>query len=127
MDFTDYFRFANLGVAAFLILGGIAQFLAGSILVGIYVIVFALATAALEFQIPPQLVRYCSFYFSFLGRGVFYTFLAAICLNSNMMGTVAGWVIGIVGLAYAALEFVPSIEAPANMREQDGGWGAEGV
>jgi hypothetical protein len=35
--------------------------------------------------------------------------------------------IGIVGIAYAVLEFVPSIEPPQNMREADGGWGAEQV
>ena len=55
-----------------------------------------------------------------------YTFVAAV-VSSGTVGAVAGIAIGIVGLAYAALEFVPSIEAPANMREQDGGWGAEGV
>jgi len=38
-----------------------------------------------------------------------------------------GSLIGLVGLVYAGLEFVPSIEPPANMREADGGWGAETV
>jgi hypothetical protein len=32
-----------------------------------------------------------------------------------------------VGLGYCVLEFIPSIEPPANMREADGGWGAEQV
>jgi hypothetical protein len=40
---------------------------------------------------------------------------------------VFGSLIGIVGIAYVALEFVPSIEPPQNMREADGGWGAEQV
>ena len=31
------------------------------------------------------------------------------------------------GIAYIALEFVPSIEPPANMRDADAGWGAEQV
>jgi hypothetical protein len=38
--------------------------------VGVYTIVFGLAVALLEFQIPPQVSRYASFMFSFLGRGV---------------------------------------------------------
>jgi hypothetical protein len=38
-----------------------------------------------------------------------------------------GSLIGFTGIAYAALEFVPSIEPPQNMREADGGWGAEQV
>jgi hypothetical protein len=40
---------------------------------------------------------------------------------------VCGSVVGLVGVAYAALEFIPSIEPPANMREADAGWGAEQV
>ena len=38
-----------------------------------------------------------------------------------------GSLIGFIGLAYVALEFIPSIEPPQNMREADGGWGAEQV
>jgi hypothetical protein len=34
----------------------------------------------------------------------------------------------LVGAAYVVLEFVPSIEPPANMRDAaDAGWGAEQV
>jgi hypothetical protein len=40
---------------------------------------------------------------------------------------IAGSVIGIFGVAYVALEFVPSIEPPSNMRETDQSWGAEQV
>jgi hypothetical protein len=43
------------------------------------------------------------------------------------VNNIFGGVIGTVGLAYGVLEFVPSIEPPANMREADGGWGAEQV
>ena len=40
---------------------------------------------------------------------------------------VAGAIVGIVGVLYAVLEFIPSIEPPSNMREADQGWGAEQV
>lgn len=40
---------------------------------------------------------------------------------------VAGGIVAAVGVAYIALEFVPSIEPPANMRDADAGWGAEQV
>jgi len=126
MDLTDAFRFANLGVGALMLIGGIMTFWTNFPLVAIFIILFAGATAALEFMIPPQLVRYCSFYFSFIGRGIFYIFIASIMMHDKI-GTICGMGTGIVGLVYAALEFVPSIEAPANMREADGGWGAEGV
>ncbi|KAI1142425.1 COPI associated [Hypoxylon sp. FL0543] len=130
MDFSDSFRIVNLAVGIIMILGGISQFFNlgfQSIIIGAYVLVFGLATALLEFQIPPQVSRYASFMFSFLGRGVFYVFVGSILLNHGVLRIIAGSVIGLVGLAYVALEFVPSVEPPANMREADAGWGAEQV
>jgi hypothetical protein len=107
------------------------------------VIIFGLATALLEFQIPPQVSRYASFLFSFLGRGVcrscririskreltiiVYFFVGSILLHGSYWRYAAGIIIAVVGIAYAVLEFIPSIEPPANMREADGGWGAEQV
>ena len=92
-----------------------------------YIIVFGLATAGLEFQIPAQVQRYASFMFSFLGRGVFYVFVGSILLDSFWAGYASGAIVGVVGLAYVVLEFLPQIEPPPNMREADGGWGAEQV
>lgn len=48
-------------------------------------------------------------------------------LADNVFNIVLGSVTGLIGVAYVALEFVPSIEPPQNMREADGGWGAEQV
>lgn len=98
-----------------------------SIIIGAYVLIFGLAVALLEFQIPPQVSRYASFMFSFIGRGIFYVFVGSILLNNGVLRIIAGSIVGIVGLGYIALEFVPSIEPPANMREADAGWGAEQV
>lgn len=45
-----------------------------------------------------------------------------------VLSKIAGGIVGIVGLAYVGLEFVPSIEPPSNMREaENAGWGAEQV
>ncbi|KAH8808965.1 golgi apparatus membrane protein tvp15-like protein [Xylogone sp. PMI_703] len=130
MDFSNVFRLVNLGVGALMIIGGIMQFFGlhfQSIVVGSYVVVFGLATALLEFQIPPQVSRYASFLFSFIGRGVFYIFIGSIMLDDHIPKIIIGSAIGIVGVAYCALEFLPSIEPPENMREADAGWGAEQV
>jgi hypothetical protein len=44
------------------------------------------------------------------------------------MRITAGTIIGAVGLAYVALEFIPSVEPPSTMREGEAaGWGAEQV
>jgi hypothetical protein len=76
----------------------------------------AAATGLLEFQIPPQVARYASFMFSFLGRGVFYLFIGSIVMGTAWWQIAAGAIVAICGIAYIALEFVPSIEPPANMR-----------
>ncbi|KAI0899820.1 COPI associated [Annulohypoxylon nitens] len=130
MDFSDSFRIVNLAVGVIMVLGGISQFFNASfqsIIIGAYVLLFGLGVALLEFQIPPQVSRYASFMFSFLGRGIFYVFVGSILLNNGVLRIIAGSIVGVVGLAYAALEFVPSVEPPANMREADQGWGAEQV
>ena len=101
-----------------------------SIVIGVYVIIFGACVGLLEFQIPPQVSRYASFRFSFIGRGICmhrYIFIGSILLSYHWIRYVAGSIIGLTGIAYVALEFVPSIEPPANMREADQGWGAEQV
>ncbi|KAI1184800.1 Golgi apparatus membrane protein TVP15 [Nemania serpens] len=131
MDFSDSFRIVNLVVAVVMILGGVSQFIFDvtfqSIVVGVYVIIFGASVGLLEFQIPPQVSRYASFMFSFIGRGIFYIFIGSLLLSLHWTRYVAGSIIGFTGVVYAALEFVPSIEPPTNMREADQGWGAEQV
>ncbi|EFX02684.1 copi-coated vesicle [Grosmannia clavigera kw1407] len=130
MDFSNIFRIVNLVVGVIMVLGGISQFFPAhfqSIIIGVYVILFGLATALLEFQIPLQVSRYASFLFSFIGRGIFYIFIGSILLHDGTLRIIAGSIIGVIGVIYAVLEFIPSIEPPANMREADAGWGAEQV
>ena len=85
------------------------------------------ATGLLEFQIPPQVARYASFMFSFAGRGVFYLFIGCIILGKFWYMWIPGTLIGVVGVGYAVLEYIPSIEPPANMRDADASWGAEQI
>ncbi|KAL6860080.1 hypothetical protein ACO1O0_004105 [Amphichorda felina] len=131
MELSDIFRIVNLAIGTITALGGIVsifQFSLSSIIVGAYLIIFGLCVALLEFQIPPQVSRYASFMFSLIGRGVFYIFIGGLILGSSVLSKIAGSVVGIVGIGYVVLEFVPSIEAPANMREAEmAGWGAEQV
>jgi hypothetical protein len=65
--------------------------------------------------------------FSFVGRGVFYLFTGCIIMGDFWWKIAAGALVAFVGVGYIALEFVPSIEPPANMRDADAGWGAEQV
>lgn len=56
-----------------------------------------------------------------------YIFAGSVLLNQGTTNNIFGGIIALVGVAYVVLEFIPSIEPPANMREADGGWGAEQV
>lgn len=58
---------------------------------------------------------------------IVYIFAGSILLGDGTVLRVVGAIIGLIGVAYVALEFIPSIEPPQNMREADGGWGAEQV
>lgn len=130
MDFSDIFRMVNLAVGAFLILGGVAQFFHfhfKDIIIGVYVIIFGLGTGLLEFQIPPQIAKHASFMFSFIGRGIFYIFVGSVIVGDQWYKYTVGTIVGVVGIAYVVLEYIPSIEPPANMRDVDAGWGAERV
>ncbi|KAK4187091.1 Golgi apparatus membrane protein TVP15 [Podospora australis] len=133
MELSDTFRFVNLAVGVLMCLGGVTQFFPlgfQSSIIGVYTFIFGLVIGGLEFQIPPQVSRYASFLFSFIGRGVFYIFVGCILLNDSglwWLQIISGSIIGLIGVGYVGLEFVPSIEPPANMREADAGWGAEQV
>ncbi|KAL2105846.1 hypothetical protein VUR80DRAFT_7678 [Thermomyces stellatus] len=130
MEFSDIFRIVNLVVAAAMLMGGVSFIVSltwSGAITGAYMILFSAAVALLEFQIPPQVSRYASFLFSFIGRGLFYIFIGSLILGESTWFIITGSIVGIIGVAYVALEFVPSVEPPANMREADAGWGAEGV
>ncbi len=47
---------------------------------------------------------------------IVYIFVGSILLHDGWMRYVAGSIIGIVGVAYVVLEYIPSIEPPQNMR-----------
>jgi hypothetical protein len=85
-----------------------------------------------EFQIPQQVARYASFMFSFLGRGIcksdtfqdswvllivsVYVFIGSVIVGPSWFRWLPGTLVGIVGIGYVVLEYIPSIEPPANMR-----------
>ncbi|KAJ6147966.1 hypothetical protein N7519_005714 [Penicillium mononematosum] len=133
MDFTNIFRLVNIAVGVFMVLGGISNFFTGtwsSFILGAYAVVFGLGSrwrTGVPPHVPDYAYRYASFLFSFLGRGVFYIFIGSILLHDHVLRIIDGSLIAFIGLAYIALEFIPSIEPPSNMRESDQGWGAEQI
>jgi hypothetical protein len=53
--------------------------------------------------------------------------LIAIASDRSTLWNIPGYLGALIGIAYIVLEFIPSIEPPANMRDADAGWGAEQV
>jgi hypothetical protein len=58
---------------------------------------------------------------------IVYILIGGLLLGEKDIANVAGGIVGIVGIGYVGLEFVPLIEPPSSMREADSGWGAEQV
>lgn len=56
-----------------------------------------------------------------------YIFVGSILIHGHVLREIAAGLVGITGIGYVVLEFIPSIEPPSNMRESDQGWGAEQV
>jgi hypothetical protein len=47
---------------------------------------------------------------------IVYIFIGSVIVGEKWFRIVPGTLVGIIGIGYAALEFIPSIEPPANMR-----------
>ncbi|KAF2703610.1 COPI associated, partial [Pleomassaria siparia CBS 279.74] len=128
----DCSRIVNFAVAVFMVLGGVAKLFPfddfSHVILGVYLIIFGAGKRSMElFQIPQQVARYASFMFSFLGRGIFYIFIGSAIVGEHFWRWLPGTIVGIIGIGYVVLEYIPSIEPPANMRDADAGWGAEQV
>lgn len=87
-------------------------------MIGLYLIGFSGAIGLLEFRVPAEAYAYGSFLFSFIGRGVFYTFIAASINGNSVFRIMAAVFIFIIGLVFIGLEAVPSISPPDNMNPE---------
>ena len=56
-----------------------------------------------------------------------YIFVGSILLHQPVIRIIVGSIVGIIGLGYVVLEFIPSIEPPENMRDASAEWGAEQI
>ncbi|EGW35795.1 uncharacterized protein SPAPADRAFT_59004 [Spathaspora passalidarum NRRL Y-27907] len=116
-DLTGVFKITNLSVATLTVLGGLSQLFHSfhSFLSGLFLIAFGIVIGSLEFRVPAEAYAYGSFLFSFIGRGIFYTFIGISLNGDSAFRIVAAILLVFVGLVYTALETVPSISPPDNM------------
>jgi hypothetical protein len=81
---------------------------------------------------PSLVAVFVSFVVIHLIRGVtnrmiVYFLVGALIVDDGWYHWLPGGLVMLIGAAYVVLEFVPSIEPPANMRDADAGWGQEQV
>lgn len=120
LNSPEAFKIVNLAVAGLSVLCGLSQLFSGfqSFFLGLYIIAFGAVIGLLEFSVPSQATTYGSFLFSFIGRGIAYT-LVGVCINgASLFRIFSAIVIFLTGVAFVALEFVPSVSLPDNMNPE---------
>ncbi|WWC60884.1 uncharacterized protein I303_103460 [Kwoniella dejecticola CBS 10117] len=121
---AELFRIVNIVVGGFAVAGGVGSLINhsfSSIIIGIYEVLIGAIIIFLEIRTPTEehkalVHKYASFMHSFIGRGVFYLLLGVLMLNYYTILYICGTVVGVVGLAYIALNFLQMFEAPSTMQ-----------
>lgn len=118
-----FFKVANLMIGSMALLSSVSQLTYivsnfNTFLLAIYAIPLSALIIVLEFQVPSFLYKYCSFYFSFLGRGLFYILLSFLINTGGIFKMLVTLFTFLLGLIYVAFEFLPQIEEPANFRAE---------
>ncbi|KAG0748791.1 hypothetical protein G6F33_004135 [Rhizopus arrhizus] len=120
VGFPNLFRVANIIAASLMFAGGIGKCINGGFskfIVGIFIIFFGLITGAFEFVLPPAIIQYASFMFSFMGRALFYIFIGFITLDDGALSITCGVIIIVVGIAYVLFHLC-NVRAPSNIKKE---------
>ncbi|CEP63287.1 Tvp15p LALA0_S07e06700g [Lachancea lanzarotensis] len=87
-------------------------------LMAIYALGLAVPIVYLEFKVPPNLYRFASFYFSFIGRGLSFILLSLLLSFGGALKIFASLLLFLTGVAFVIVEFVPSVQEPDNFRPE---------
>ncbi|GAV47502.1 hypothetical protein ZYGR_0H03460 [Zygosaccharomyces rouxii] len=118
-----FFKAANLAIGSLTLLSSLSQlsyliYDFNAFLLALYAIPLSVLIILLEFQTVPVLYRYCSFYFSFIGRGFLYILLSLLVNFGGVFKVLITVFTFFLGLIYVAFEFLPQIEEPPNFRAE---------
>lgn len=116
-----FFKIANISIGSLTLLASISQlsYIISNFnvfLLAIYGIVLSVPIIYLEFKVPPNLYRFASFYFSFLGRGISYILLSFLINFGGIFKVLITTLTFLMGTAYITFQFLPQIEEPQNFR-----------
>ncbi|TXT10258.1 uncharacterized protein COLE_04192 [Cutaneotrichosporon oleaginosum] len=123
----ELIRYVRVAVGGLCIAGGIGSIINlsfSSIIIGVYEILAGVVVLGMEVRKPSKhqkalVAQYASFMHSFIGRGVFYLLMGVLMLNYHTLLKVCGSIVGLVGLAFVALHFIPAVDTPSTMRAPD--------
>ncbi|SCV00362.1 LAME_0G09208g1_1 [Lachancea meyersii CBS 8951] len=117
------FKMANLAAGSLASLSALSQmsYLFSNFpafLMALYALGLSIPIVYLEFRVPPNLYRFASFYFSFIGRGVCLILLSLLLSFGGALKIFLSLLLFIGGVAYTIVEFVPSVQEPDNFRPE---------
>ncbi|CCE93182.1 Tvp15p TDEL_0F03710 [Torulaspora delbrueckii] len=127
----QFFKIANLTIGSLCLIASVSQLTYilsnfNAFLLAIFGIVLSTPIVVLEFNIPSNLYRYASFYFSFLGRGVVYILISFLLGFGGVFKILTSLLTFLLGVVYTVFEFLPQIEEPANFRGEGSPIAVEG-
>ncbi|QLG74578.1 hypothetical protein HG535_0G04610 [Zygotorulaspora mrakii] len=116
-----FFKIANLTFGTLALGAAISQFTYitsnfNAFLLAIYGVVFCIPIIYLEFKVPPNLYRFASNYFSFLGRGLTYILIGFLINFGGIFKILITLTAVMLGLVYILFQFLPQVEEPQNFR-----------
>ncbi|SCW04272.1 LAFE_0H09868g1_1 [Lachancea fermentati] len=117
------FKIANLVIGSLATVSALTQFsyIFGNFtafLMSFYALALSVPVVYLEFRVPPNLYRFASFYFSFIGRGLTYILLSLLLSFGGVFKVLVAALLFIFGVLFVVLEFIPSIQEPENFRPE---------
>lgn len=118
-----FFKVANLTVGSLCLIASISQlsYLFSNFnasLLAIFGIILSVPIIYLEFKVPPNLYKFASFYFSFLGRGLAYILLSLLVNFGGVFKILTTLLTFLLGVSYCVFQVLPQIEEPANFRSE---------
>lgn len=118
-----FFKIANLAVGSLCLIASLTQlsYIVSNFqafLLAIFGIMLSIPIIYLEFKVQPNLYKFASFYFSFLGRGLAYVLLSFLISFGGIFKILVSLITFLLGVAYMAFQVLPQIEEPPNFRAE---------
>ncbi|SCV04317.1 LAMI_0H15148g1_1 [Lachancea mirantina] len=119
----QFFKISNIATGALIALSAFSQLTYlfknfSAFLMALFALALSVPIVYLEFRVPPNLYRFASFYFSFIGRGLLYMLLALLVSFGGVFKILIAAIVFTMGGVFVGFQFVPTIQEPENFRAE---------